>query len=208
MACSSALALQYDMQAGNEELAEIVTSYKPILGYVYVTPVMLEESIVELDRYCSADGFVGAKVHPRLSGVPSDDPRMSQLVNEVAQRTDVLLVHTVDRYAARAMAEHARVHAKLNIILGHAGHTDSDEVARLAADIPNVYLDFCCEWAGSGKVRRALDICGAESIVLGTDSDLLAPAYTLGMFEEAELGDADRRMIFRDNAARLFGLSE
>ena len=145
-------------------------------------------------------------MHPRLSGVAADDPAVEALVDEVAARTSLLLMHTVDRYAAHNMARYGRKHPELNIILGHAGHSDSDAVAEIAAAENNVYLEFCCEWPGSGKIERALGICGPEKIVFGSDSDLLDPAFTGGMFKGAGLDETQARLVYRDNAARLLQL--
>ncbi len=207
MVCSSALALLYDMQAGNAEMAEAIEPHEQLLGYVYVNANFLDESVDEMEAYLPRDDFVGVKIHPRLSGVACDDPRMAELFGEVARRSSLLLMHTVDRYAAHQMAEFARQYPQLSIILGHSGHTDSDEAARVAAEMPNIYLDFCCEWPGAGKIERALQICGPEKIVFGSDGDLLDPAFTRGMFEGADLTPHQAQMIFWDNAAALLGIA-
>jgi predicted TIM-barrel fold metal-dependent hydrolase len=207
MACSSAPALLYDMVSGNAEMVEAIENHEQLLGYVYVNPVFLPESIDELERYLDLDSMVGAKIHPRLSGTALDHPAMADLVAEVAQRADVLLVHTVDQHAAHQMGEYARKYRNLSIILGHAGHTDSDEAARVAECEPNIYIEFCCEWPGAGKIERALDICGPGSICFGSDSDLLDTAFTLGMYEGADLTHPQKQLIYWDNAARLFGMA-
>lgn len=206
MVCSSALAIMYDMEAGNAEMVRSIQPHEPLLGYVYVNAALLPESIEQLERYLPLEYMVGAKIHPRLSGVACDDPRMAALVGEIAARASVVLVHTVDQYAAHQLGEYARRHPDLSFILGHAGHTDSDAVARVAAAIENVYIEFCCEWPGAGKIERALGICGPEKVCLGTDSDLLDPAFTLGMYEGAGLSEAQQRLIYWENAARLLGL--
>lgn len=204
--CSSALALQYDMVEGNAEMAAAIADCPRLLGYVYVNANWLEGSVAEMDRYLPRNGFVGVKVHSRFSGVPENAPEMADLIAEVARRSPVLLVHTVDQNAARQMGRYAEKHPQLTIILAHAAHTDSDEASRVARLHPNVYLDFCCEWPGAGKIERALEICGPEKIVFGTDMDLIEPAFARGMFEGAGLTHEQQQMIYYDNAARLLDL--
>ena len=204
--CSSGLALYCDMAAGNAELAEAIARDDRLLGYVYVNANWLDRSIAEMERYLAAPKFVGAKIHPRMSAVPEDAPMMADLIAAVAERTRVLLMHTVDRNSVREMGRTAARHPGLSIILAHAANTDSDEAARVAAEHANVFLDFASEWPGAGRVRRAIDICGTEQIVYGTDMDLLDPAYTRGMFEAADLTADEARLIYRDNAARILGL--
>ena len=206
VACSSALALAYDLAQGNAELAQAIRGHDALLGYVSADPRFIDASVAEMDRYLPRDDFVGVKIHPRLSQTPDNAPWMARLISEVASRAPVLLMHTVDQNAARQMGRYARQYPGLGIILAHAAHTDSDEAARVAAAHHNVYLDFCCEWPGAGKVRRALEICGPGKILFGTDMDLLDPAFTTGMFESADLSDAESRAIYWDNAAGLMGL--
>ncbi len=204
--CSSFLALCYDMQEGNAELAKAAAEHQQLLGYVYVNANYLDQSVAEMERYLALEYFVGVKIHTRLSGVAGNAPEMAELMAAVAQWSPVLLVHTTDQNAAQQMGRYAEAYPQLTIILGHAAHTDSDEAARIARIHPNIYLDFCCGWPGAGKIERALAICGAEKIVFGTDMDLHAPAFTRGMFEGAGLTEEQQKMIYYDNAAQIFGL--
>jgi len=204
--CSSGLALYYDMQEGNAELAAAIADDDRLLGYVYVNANWIERSVAEMERYLGSGKFVGAKVHPRFSAVPENCPRMADLIAAVAAHARVLLMHTVDRNSVRQMGRYADEHPELSIILAHAGNTDSDEAARVARDHPNLYLDFASEWPGAGRIERALAICGPEHIVYGTDMDLLDPGYARGMFEAAAMTERQARLVYYENAAAILGL--
>jgi len=54
-------------------------------------------------------------------------------------------------------------------------------------------------------VRRAIEIAGIERIVFGSDMDLLSPAFTLGMFEDAALSPEEAGPAFSGNAKRILG---
>ena len=71
----------------------------------------------------------------------------------------------------------------------------------------NLYLEFCSSWAGLGKIERAVDICGVEQMLFGSDMDLIDPAFVLGAYEDAHLTDEQLRTIYWDNAVRVLGLS-
>ncbi|MEA3400432.1 MAG: amidohydrolase family protein [Armatimonadota bacterium] len=206
--CSSGLALYYDMGEGNAELAAAAATDDRLLGYVYVNANWIERSVAEMERYLGSEQFVGVKIHPRFSAVPENSPRMADLIAAVAEYSRVLLMHTVDRNSIRQMGRYAQEHPELSIILAHAANTDSDEAARVAREHPGVYLDFASEWPGAGRIERALDICGPEQIVYGTDMDLLDPGYTRGMFEAAALSERQARLVYHENAARILGLAE
>ncbi len=205
--CSSGLAILYDMEEGNAEMAEIVAEHEQLLGYVYVNPNFIPESIAEMERYLPEDGFVGVKIYTAgYSGVPADAPIFEDMVAEVARYASAMLIHTYDIEVGRTLAGYAEKHPGLNFIMGHAAAMDSDQAAKLARTHPNMYLEFCSSWAGKGKVERAIDICGAEQILYGSDMDLIDPAFIIGMFEDAGLTEEQKQMIYYDNAARLFGL--
>lgn len=51
-----------------------------------------------------------------------------------------------------------------------------------------------------------MEVCGTEKIVFGSDMDLLAPAFTRGMFEGAGLSQQQQNMVYYHNAAQIFGL--
>lgn len=205
--CSSALAILYDMQEGNGELAEAVAAYEPILGYVYVNPNFIAASVAEMEMYLLEPGFVGVKMYTGgYSGVPADAPIFAETVAEVARHASVMLVHTPGAAVVRQLAEYAEKHPTLNIIMGHAGATDSDIAAEVAATHPNMYLEFCSSWAGQGKIERAIQTCGAEQIVFGSDMDLIDPAFVIGQFEEAGLTEQQKQAVYHDNAAKLFGM--
>ncbi len=203
---SATLALTYDMQAGNEQMAEAVQRYAPILGYVYCNPNFLDASVAEMERYLPEEGFVGVKIHGGYSGCATGGEKMRELMPEIAARAKVVKIHPAGADVPGTLAQYAAQYPSLNIIIAHALVSDYRTAAELAARHRNVYLDFACSWAGRGKIEYALATCGAEQIVFGTDMDLFEPAFTLGMFEGAGLDEAQARAIYYDNAARIFGL--
>ena len=204
---SSSKAIVYDMAEGNAELAAMLRRTDGILGYVTTNPNYLAASCREMDTYLSEEKFVGVKIHPMYSRCAVGTPAMADLISEIAQRRSILKIHTVNAAAARATGTEAARHPGLPIILAHAGGSEARETAKVARDYPNVYLEFCCGNTERGKVRHALQTAGLPKVLFGSDLDLLSPGFVLGMYEGAELSDAEKRAIYHDNAARLFGLT-
>ncbi len=202
---SSALGICYDMAEGNREVAEALNRTDLLRGYVYVNPNYLADSCAEMDAYLPRPGFVGVKIHPSYSACPLGSREMSRLIDEVAQRTTLLKVHTFAAGDAHAIGAEAERHPSLNIILAHACNHASAVAAEVAAEHPNLFLEFCCSLAQRGRVETALRLCGSRQIVFGSDMDLFDPAWTLGMFDGARLSGDDREAIMRGNAERLLG---
>ncbi len=205
VAASSTQALTYDMRAGNEEMAEAAREHEPLLMYVYCNANWLAESCEEMDTYLAEEFGVGVKIHCGYSGVSSSDPRMYDLMAEIARRTSLVKIHPG---AAEDLATWARSYPDLNIIIAHAFATNYPAAVDLAAAHPNIYLDFCCSHASRGKVAYTVERIGTAQIVFGSDMDLIDPAFVLGMFEEADLTDEQKRAVYHDNGARLLGLAQ
>lgn len=205
--CSAAEAILYDMEAGNAKMADVCAKNDRLLGYVYVNPNYIYESVTQMERYLSEPEFVGVKIYTGgYTGIEADAECFGELFAEIARRAPIVLVHTGSETTAEALGEYANMYRDLKIILGHAAGRDSDEAAAVAAENLNVYLDLCSSWAGYGKVERAVEICGVEQIVYGSDMDLIDPAFTIGMYEDANLTDYQRRRIYSENAAQILGL--
>ncbi|MCX7599902.1 MAG: amidohydrolase [Armatimonadetes bacterium] len=204
--CSSAEAIVYDMRRGNEALARAIAGQDRILGYVVCHPRFLEASCQEMDTYLPEKEFVGVKIHPYYAATPLNHSAMTELVDEVAKRTNLVQIHTYSAADAAAMADLAARHPHVNFIMAHACAADSWAAADAATRHRNLYLDFCCSDASIGRVEYALATCGAEQIVFGSDMDLLDPAFTLGMFLDSGADDAQLQLMLYDNAARLLGL--
>jgi predicted TIM-barrel fold metal-dependent hydrolase len=184
-------------------MAEAARRHEPLLMYVYVNPNFLEQSCAEMDRYLPEESVVGCKIHASYSATPTSSLRMYDLIAEIARRTTLVKVHPGD---AEDLSCWARMYPDLNIVVAHSFGANYRPAVELAVAHPNIYLDFCCSHAGRGKVRYALDRCGPGQIVFGSDMDLLDPAFTMAMFEAADLTDEERRAVYRDNAAHLLRL--
>ncbi len=206
--CSSTQAIVYDMVRGNAWMAEQIARTDRLLGYVVCDPNDIEASVREMEAYLPTDKFVGIKIHPSYARCDPSHPRMAELFAEIARRARAVLIHTFSAQAARAVAEYARRYPDLQIILAHAGGPQTEGAAAAVAGLPNVYLDFCCSHSFRGRLERALELVGPTQLVYGSDMDLLDPAFTLGMFEDAGLTDEQKRMAYWDNAARIFRLAE
>lgn len=204
VAASSGQAIAYDMRRGNEEMARAASEHDPLLMYVYCNPNFLAESCAEMDRYLPEQFGVGVKIHCSYSGTPTSEPRMYDLIAEIARRTSLLKIHAS---GPDDIARWARQFPHLNIIVAHSFGANVTPAVDLAVEHPNVYLDFCSSHALRGRVDEALERCGARQIVFGSDMDLVDPAFTLGMFESADMTGEQARAVFHDNAARLLGMT-
>lgn len=206
VACSSVLALCYSMEEGNAEIAADFAGHPQLLAYVYVNANFLARSVAEMDRYLPLPNFVGVKIHSSYSAVHNADPKMQDLMAEIARRARLVKIHSGGPDVTGVLSRWAEQYPHVNFIIAHALGSAVAEAAQVAQRHPNVYLEFCSSWAGAGKITRALDICGAGQLLYGSDMDLIDPAFVIGQYENSGLSEAQLQAIYWDNPRRVLGL--
>ena len=99
----------------------------------------------------------------------------------------------------------ATAHLGIPVVLlgAHYGHVVHDLAA--AVRHPHLHLETSA-LAHFRAVETAVKAIGAERILLGTGSPRRAAASPVEAVLAASLGDAEKRAILAENAARLFGL--
>ena len=202
---SSSEAIVYDMRSGNADLAANIDGRPQFYGLVVVNANYMGESLAELEEYLPRANFVGVKAHPQYTHVPLGRPEWDELAEAVKSYGVPMKFHTWEG-DAEPLLEMARKHPDLTIIMGHNCGFDWRKAADAAAQVDNLIMEFCSSWPDRHKVRDSIDIAGAEKAVFGSDMDLISPAFTMGLFEEAALTDADKELVFSENACRIFGL--
>jgi len=200
---SSSLGIVYDFMEGNKSLAEAIEGYDNLLGYVTVNPNYQEESLEEMKKYLAQKNFVGVKMHPSYVGQPFTSKESLALMKMVEDFNVPLLLHTYGESAYQA-AEVAKKCSNLKIIMGHMGGNVWKAGIRAAKEAENLFLEPCCSYPESDKIREAVDAVGAERIVFGSDSTLIEPVYVIGMIEDADISQKEKEMILYENAKKLF----
>jgi len=201
---SSSEAIQSDFVRGNRELASAIEGHPELLGYVTVNPNYPERSREEMDAYLAQPNFVGVKIHPAYCGQAINSSGIKALASEIEKRGVPLLIHTYGAGEPAKVEELANHAPGLSIIMGHGGAGAWREAAQVLSRTKNTYAEFCASFCDRGKVEESVRIAGADRILFGSDMDLIAPEYILGMYEEAGLLPEDQAKVMHSNAARLF----
>lgn len=203
---SSSYAIVYDFVEGNRLMADAIEGHPELLGYVTVNPNYFDASCRELETYYRKPNFVGAKIHPMYSRQAANSPEIRALVRKIAEYKRPLLIHTYGPGAPSQVLDLAIECPDLPIIMGHGGADAWREAADVVSRTKNLYMEFCCTVHETDKVRRTVEMVGADRVLFGTDLDLIHPGFIAGVYEEAELGRNDAAKILHGNACRLLGL--
>lgn len=196
--------------AGFEKALEMIRGYEDRLRLMlWVNPAVPgdpEAAARMLD--CYRDRIACMKVHPQTAEVPLGDPRYERYLRLCETCGLTLAVHTEPGCYSSAdlLADMAEAHPKVNFVAVHMElRGNHRHVMDLIAKYPNLYGDTT--FVPAAEVREAVDLCGAEKIVFGSDAPILGERYGNTLAElEALLSPEEKQQIFTRNAVRLFHL--
>lgn len=185
-----------------------------------------------LEREMKA-GYRGVKLYPVNRCYRLSDPACRPFFEAANELKANLIIHygvTVDPTGDLRFADPldlspvARDFPNLQFVIAHFGAGWLDSVLRLAYQCKNVCVDtsgtnnwldhYVPQMSLSQVFERCLVALGPERIMFGTDSNTTAPYRTWirwmqqRTLEEMGLSDADRDLVLRGNAVRIFGLDE
>jgi len=196
--------MRYDMVEGNRNVAAAIVGHPELLGYVEVNPHQVAASCAEMDHYFQLPNFVGVELELTHTAHPTGSPEVQTLMAEIAKRGKPVLLMPASRDDAAAVRDLARANPTLPIILAHGIDVNW---ARVIADTPNLYVEFCSSWPNNYDIRACLALLGPERLLFGSDQTLLSVGAAIGLYWDAGLCAHERQLILHDNARRLFGLA-
>jgi uncharacterized protein len=178
-----------------------------VLGYVYLNPNYLDVSLKEFDR-CVVNGpMVGIKlwVAKKCSAAELDP-----IVKRAAEQKAVIYQHTwlkvqgnqAGESTPMDVVELSRRHPGVKILCGHSGG-DWERGIRMIRSSPDILLEIAGSDPTSGFVEMAVRELGAERVVFGSDVSGRSFSSQIAKVMGAEIPDAAKRLILRDNLRGL-----
>ena len=115
----------------------------------------------------------GIKIHPYHSRLSFESPQVQAYIR-LAQKYDLTVVtHTSfdDESSPAAVYRMALKYPSVNFVMYHMGlATDNLEAIDLISKVPNLYGDV--SWVPKDKAVLAIEKCGYEKILFGTDNPI------------------------------------
>jgi predicted TIM-barrel fold metal-dependent hydrolase len=195
--------LVVDNGAGNDRL---LAGGPRVGALVTANPWHGERAVEELKR-CRHLGAVGLFLHPARQGFMPIEPIVAPLLEYAADAQWPVMFHTgTFAYSdVLAVAEVARRYPKTSFILGCGGFADMwFEVPGVMEAVPNLWLETS-HILGNG-VRTVLKSAGPKRVLFGSGEPSNRYPCALKCLENLDLDAETRRLIFHDNAQRLFNL--
>lgn len=201
---------QADAVAGNDEAARVVPHYPNLRQYVVIDP-RRPETYAQAERMLGQPHCVGIKIHPEEHGFPIRE-HARPIFEFAARHRAIVLTHSSEQNSlASDFVPWVNEFPEVRLILAHIGcGWDGDPTHQVRAIQQsrhgNVFADTSSARSVTpGLIEWAVKEIGVERVLFGTDTPLYHVAMQRARIDTADLSDADKRQILRDNAARLFG---
>ena len=195
---------------GNEEAARIVAQTPGLKQYVVIDPLR-PETYAQADEMLKQPQCVGIKLHPEEHGYPIRD-HAAPLFEFAAARKAIVLTHSSEQNSlCEDFVPWANKFPEVRLILAHIGCGWDGDITHQVRAIQksqhgNVYADTSSARSiMPNLIEWAVKEVGAERVLFGTDTPLYSTAMQRARINHADLSDADKRLILRDNAVKLFG---
>lgn len=200
-------ALSGDVREGNREMLDAVRRYPGrVYGYCTINPNFPENIGREMDEYLTPPGVVGLKIHPSMHAYPVDGDRYVPVWERAQFERLLVLSHTWGAdggCGANDMRKIAERYPDVRILLGHSCYGAWEQVIRLAAEFPNVYLELTAAYHVYGLLEWMCRDAGSHKVLFGTDYPWFDPMVAIGCVVFAHIAEDDMLNILYRNARRL-----
>jgi len=211
-------------RVSNEFIADAVDKHPDrIIGFASIDPHK-KSAVKDLERAIRDLKLSGLKLHPQVQAFEPNDRRYYRIYEKALELGIPITFHTGSTYWGAGLAggggvklgfsnpimldDVAADFPELKIIMAHPGWPWQDEQLAVALHKENAYIDLS-GW--SPKYFQPLLVTYMTKLIpqkflFGTDYPMLDPRRWLEDFEKLNVSPEVKRMILRENAARLLKL--
>ena len=175
----------------------------------HVHPGCVRESLEEIERMHKAGVRLIGELVPYVDewAVGYDDPGFSEILDLAEHYEMIVSIHSMGEDEMDRMV---KAHPHLTVVAAHPGeyYEFCRHMERMKYS-ENYYLDLSGYVIHRhGMLRQAIDLCGAERLLFGSDYPTCNPAmYVGGVLLDPLISDREKELIFSQNAKRLLHLN-
>lgn len=203
---------QADAAAGNDEAARVVPQHPNLRQYVVIDP-RRTETYAQAERLLSQPHCAGIKLHPEEHGYPIRE-YARPIFEFAARHRAIVLTHSSEQNSlASDFIPWVNEFPEVRLILAHIGcGWDGDPTHQVRAIQQSRHGNMFADTSSArsiapGLIEWAVREIGVQRVLFGTDTPLYHAAMQRARIDHADLSDAEKRLILRDNARHLFGLA-
>ncbi|RCK33564.1 amidohydrolase family protein [Thalassospira xiamenensis] len=196
---SSILALNWDIEAGNQETLNLMDQDDRVCGLIVVDPWKPETSLEQIGEYSQNPRFVGLKTiqdfYLDREPLGLDHTSYSPILEWANANGWPIMAHLP------GMFEAAQRYPNALFVAAHSTWR-FDKLANLQ----NVYFDIATSSSrrSDADFQGLVDSVGDDRVIFSSDSQLMSPAWTLGKLASSGLEWSVITKILSENAMRAF----
>jgi uncharacterized protein len=200
-----------DVVAGNDEAFVTVAAVPQLRQYVVIHP-LIPETFRQAERMLRSSTCVGIKIHPEEHCYQIREHGRA-LFDFAAEHHAVVMTHSGECNSLPSdFVQFVDERPEVTLILAHLGCGFNGDLSHQVRAIQasrhgNLFVDTSSASSITGKlIEWGVREVGAERILYGTDSPLYFAPMQRARIDHADITEAQKQLILRDNAVRLFGL--
>ena len=198
-------------RTGNDETAAFVARYPDrFIGFAYVSPLLPDLMVPELERAIDELGFPAIKLYPPYTPYLLCESIWDPIYAFANERELAVILHTGSEKTAEPghLLQAAPRFPKAKFVSAHAGNHEPyrSQAIKAAQECDNVYLETCSTFRTPGVIEELVDGVGAERVLFGSDTPLMDPRPQMGKIITAAIDDGAKRLILGENAKKLLKL--
>jgi len=202
---------QADAYAANEDAARVVSDQDGLLQWVIINP-RDPRTFDQARTMLRNDRCVGIKIHPEEHLYHIREFGES-LFRFAAEQAALVLTHSGDANSLpEDFVQFADAYPEMNLIFAHIGCGYDRDLGHQVRAIQksragNLYADTSSAMSiVPNLIEWATHEVGVERVLFGTDTPLYSASMQRSRIDRAELSDAHKQMILRDNTLKLLRL--
>lgn len=201
---SSTIGNSCDFKLGNAQIARVAKVNPAMAGCVVVNINYPEQSQKEMHSYLAEGGFAGILVTSGTREKCVTLAEAEEILNAHRRFVKPVFLRVTDQASLHAANEMAKAFPIMKFVLLSMG----GEEWRMATVLADRTLNLVLEVSGSfspDKIKFAVEHIGSHRMVYGSSLPYVDPSAIIGLVEDADISDVDKRNIFENSARRLFG---
>ena len=203
----SSRAAQADPLSGNRILKAMLEQGQGLYGCLVAHLSRVDASLQALRDLMGSKRFVGVMLTQMDPNEPLHPLVADEVLTACRRYQKPIFLNTPNALCVEAALGIAKVYTMHRFIFVGMGGADWRTGIAAAHQSVNIFLETSGP-LDRAKVPAAAEVIGSHRVLFGSGMPQLDPAAALGLLEDSDLSDLDKRRILFDNAAKLFNLDE
>jgi hypothetical protein len=199
---SSTVGSSCDFRLGNAQIGKVVKSNPSLLGCVVANINYPEQSQEDMHAYLSDDSFAGILLTSGVKGRHVTLAESEEILNAHRRFIKPVFLHVCDNGSLLAANEIAKAFNVMKFVLLSMGGEDWRMATVLAERTLNLVLEISGSFSPD-KIKFAVEHIGSHRMVYGSSLPYVDPSAIIGLVQDADISDTDKKNIFENSAKRL-----